>query len=112
MRKNEEWVVLSGALSKWGGKFQIDMAVEEMAELIKALMKYMRKINGSSRYDVVEEIVDVEIMIDQLKLIFVDNGVGHEHYSNVRDRKMERLKEMVGNHIFKVQQMENKNEAK
>ena len=50
------------------------MAVEEMAELTKAICKVKRAQAGAEMgaavENVVEEIADVQIMLDQLRLIF------------------------------------------
>lgn len=65
-------IVTARAVETYGGEAQIKMAVEEMSELTQALMKSFRKdvdINAV-RENIVEEIADVEIMLDQLKLIF------------------------------------------
>ena len=54
-------------MEKWGEK-QIIMVFEEMAELQKELSKNLRgKDNINS---IAEEIADVEIMIEQMKLLF------------------------------------------
>lgn len=57
-----------------GEAAQIDMAVEEMAELTKALCKVKRATPGATTTaaiaNVIEEIADVQIMLDQLRLIF------------------------------------------
>lgn len=52
-----------------GKKTEIIKAIEEMAELILELCKY---VNGDcSRYhNIAEEMADVEIMLAQLRLIF------------------------------------------
>lgn len=57
------------AIKTYGMQAQIDVAIEEMAELTKALLK-TRRVGGGSIYNVAEEIADVEIMLEQLKLIF------------------------------------------
>ena len=55
---------------------QIDIAIEEMSELIKELIKYKRTYrqdNVSSEYDfsfIIEEYADVKIMLEQLKYLF------------------------------------------
>ena len=56
------------AIDLWGENAQIDMMVEECAELIQALQK--RKRASFLRLKVAEEIADVEIMCEQMKLIF------------------------------------------
>lgn len=66
-----------------------------MSELIKVLVKYRRNINGSSLDEIIEEIVDTEIMLEQLKLIFVysfPNCVfNYDKYKELREKKLERL---------------------
>lgn len=67
---------ISGMIQKFGEDSQIDVAIEEMSELIKELIKYKRsKIHfrerqAASRDHVVEEIGDVMFMIEYLKSIF------------------------------------------
>lgn len=57
----------------YGYVAQKDMAIEEMAELIKALNKHKRAKTDDEKekaYEhIVEEIADVEIMLEQLKWI-------------------------------------------
>jgi len=56
------------ALSIWGHSSQIDMAVEEAAELIQALQHHRR--GRCTNEDVAGEIADMTIMCGQLRLIF------------------------------------------
>ena len=69
-------VVIGEMLSKFGEDSQIDVAIEEMSELIKELIKYKRsKIHSrekqaASRDNVVEELGDVMFMMEYLKRIF------------------------------------------
>jgi hypothetical protein len=61
------------ALDRWGPDLQVDMAVEEMAELTQALVKARRSgipPTEKARAAVAEEMADVEIMLEQLRLIF------------------------------------------
>lgn len=72
--------VLKNAVKSYGEDSQIDMAIEEMSELIKALLKYRRaykKGTKTSDFDyetilsnVAEETADVLITLDQLGIIF------------------------------------------
>ena len=58
------------AISKWDKEFQILMVIEEMAELTQALIKYFRgKKPFENSYNIAEEMADVEIMLEQLKII-------------------------------------------
>ena len=55
------------AVKRWGIKSQLGMLQEECAELIAAVNKYWR---GKSIDLVIDELVDVEIMIEQMRYIF------------------------------------------
>jgi len=60
--------VLERAVDTFGTVSQMIVSIEEMSELQKELCKHLR---GSDNKDAIaEEIADVEIMLDQLKLIF------------------------------------------
>lgn len=83
------------AIERWGD-LQIIVAIEEMSEVIKALTKFWRcpaeDANVSQLHDIAEEVADATIMLEQLRLMFgIDNEV-----CEVMDRKIERLKERVG----------------
>ena len=74
MTTEERRALLDRAITAYGAPAQIDMAVEEMAELTKALCKVKRATPGATTTaaiaNVIEEIADVQIMLDQLRLIF------------------------------------------
>ena len=74
MDERERRNIMTRAIQHFGETAQIDMAVEEMAELTKALCKVKRATPGATTTaavsNVIEEIADVQIMLDQLRLIF------------------------------------------
>ena len=70
---------------------QIDMAIEECSELINALCKWRRKRVDDSA--VITEIADVQIMTQQLSLMFGEEAVASES-----DRKLERLAMRIEKH--------------
>ena len=78
------------AVDLWGQPTQIDMAIEECAELIKQLSKIDRRVNGSDEYKVAEEVADVEIMMEQLRYI-----IGADKVDVVKRRKLERLLNLI-----------------
>lgn len=84
----EEYEVYSQALEKWGVKAQIGILFEEMAELQNALCKMLR--SRVSSYDVITEIADVQIMTEQMQVLF-----GIENVKEEKKRKFERLKERL-----------------
>jgi NTP pyrophosphatase (non-canonical NTP hydrolase) len=71
--KNPE--VIKEAVETYGSRAQVDMAIEEMSELTKALCKERRYEltegkHAEARANVIEEMADVTIMLAQLILIF------------------------------------------
>ena len=77
--EQREMALYEAAVEKFGEIAQIDQATEEMAELIVALNKYKRYVNfqqGDKEEilaHIAEERADVEIMLNQLHVIFGDN---------------------------------------
>lgn len=66
-----EQEVLTKALYAYGENAQITMVFEEMSELQKELCKFLRgKDDGKTIAHIAEEIADVEIMLDQMILLF------------------------------------------
>ena len=85
----DEKAVLRAAVEKWGKEAQTKMVLEEMSELQKEICKNWRGQNNED--SIAEEIADVEIVLEQLKIIFGCAGKVHAH----RIRKMKRLKERL-----------------
>ena len=86
-----ETEVLQRALDTYGYDLQIMMVLEEMSELQKELCKYLR--GKYSPANIAEEIADVEIMLEQMKMLFFCS----DEVRDVRRRKVERLKERLDN---------------
>ena len=95
---NQEFknLVIIKAVETYGGDSQVDMAVEEMSELIKALMKSRRDDVDiqESLHNIIEEIADVEIMLEQLKLIFNCFGLVEREKEFKINRLAERLERL------------------
>ena len=58
--------ILNKAIEHYGKEHQLGVAQEELSELVTAISHYKR----GREHNVAEEIADVEIMLEQLKLIF------------------------------------------
>ena len=71
MDERERRDIMLRAIHRYGEAAQIDMAVEEMAELTKAICKVKRAAPRATTTaaiaNVIEEIADVQIMLDQLR---------------------------------------------
>ncbi len=86
-----ETEVLQRALDTYGSSMQIVVMMEEMSELQKELCKNLRG-RGSIEH-IAEEIADVEIMLEQMKMLFLCA----DDVRDVRRRKVERLKVRLDN---------------
>jgi len=72
---------------KFGRNHQLDVAIEECAELIKALSKAVRGKEDDMKIS--EEVADVEVCIDQLKLFYDPTGANVALFKRF---KIERLR--------------------
>lgn len=69
---------------------QIIVAIEELSELQKELCKYLR--DKYNEENLIEEIADVEIMLDQIKLYF---NLDQNDIDKIKEQKIERTKERL-----------------
>lgn len=65
MDKDREKEICKNAINKFGAYHQLDMLIEEMAELTQSISKFKR----DKIHNVEEEVADVEIMLEQLRLM-------------------------------------------
>lgn len=77
----------AAAVEVYGKHSQLIMAMEEMAELTKELSKNIRGERNITAIS--EEIADVEIMLEQLKVIFGNRA-------EVDRKRSEKLKRLAG----------------
>ena len=92
--------VLQKAISKYGNRAQVDMAIEEMSELTKALLKYRRGYFDATaddllrmRRNIIEEAADVLITVAQVIMMYnYDNEI-----QVAVDLKVNRLRDRLGN---------------
>ena len=75
------------AWAKWGD-LQFIMIIEEPAELIKAVTKYLRNKTHENKVRIAEEVADTEIMIEQFRVMFPEMN---EIIENHKKEKLERL---------------------
>lgn len=86
MREQE---LYAKAVKLWGETAQAMMVIEECSELIKALCKIFRA--ESTDDDLIEEMVDVQITLNQLR--FIANNESRWKYW--WDYKLSRLEDML-----------------
>lgn len=83
--------VMIDALKYYGNNPQVDVAIEEMSELIKELLKNRR--GKENRSMIADEMADVYIMLEQLKFIF---GINETELKVNAEFKIQRLKNRIG----------------
>ena len=84
---NEQYELLKKAITCYGAEHQENLCIEECAELIQAINKKHRGLE----HNIIEEIADVEIMLEQLKII---NCCRADVEKN-KQEKLQRLKERL-----------------
>lgn len=82
-------------LELYGDK-QIIIAIEELSELQKELCKSLR--SNYNYGNIVEEIADVEIMLEQMKIYF---EINENEIEEMKEIKLKRTKERLGLWIVK-----------
>ena len=74
--------ILRKAIDTYGTEAQMMQCIEEMAELIQAINKYFRANTNEEMVkayiSVIEEISDVQIMLEQMRLLFGDKAVDEQ----------------------------------
>jgi len=92
----KRFYVYEKMIEKYGKKDQMLIAVEECSELQKAILKYLR--GRCNTMEVSEEMADVEIMLEQLYMIFDNN----DEVRFFKEQKIERTSKLY---------LENKNDG-
>lgn len=89
-RNDDLWVIAQDALEHFGATTQICQTMEECAELIQALNKSLRHQSDPEkvRHNVLEELADVTIMIEQMKLHFDEE----EEFDEILEAKKDKLR--------------------
>lgn len=75
--------------TKFGNDKQLIKAIEEMAELQKAISKYL--LGDKDGKDIIQEVADVEIMTEQIKLMFDC----HKEVEKIKVNKIQRMLDRI-----------------
>lgn len=85
--------VLDKAIKKYGVEKQVLVCMEEPAELIQAISKVERYPEDSTRMqDLIEEMADVTICLEYLKLIY---NIRQEELDGWINRKVKRISKKI-----------------
>ena len=91
MSINERNSKLLFIINTYGTRPQQDMAIEELSELQKAILKYRRFPNKETERDIIDEIADVSIMLEQLKIIYSCSKEVEKRIDYKIDRQIQRI---------------------
>lgn len=84
-----DFEILQEAIDRYGTDAQLKMVLEEMSELQKEICKFWRGKNN--REQIAEEVADVEIMLEQVRIIFQIEDVVDDYISQKISRLRDRL---------------------
>ena len=91
---------LDNIVTIYGDNNQVDMCIEECAELQKALLKYRRETHKGfpdtekvkeAKESIIDELADVTVMVEQMKIIYGYEAV-EERIGFKINRQMDRLR--------------------
>jgi NTP pyrophosphatase (non-canonical NTP hydrolase) len=89
----EENEILLQAIATYGENEQSRVAMEELAELIRAINKYHRAKTDEHRQNLIEEMADVYIMLHQISIMYDISGV--REIEPVINERLARLRERL-----------------
>ena len=86
--------ILKKCIDKWGANFQVELAVEEIGELVEQLGSTLKSINQYKRDRIgmerlMEEFVDVFLMMQQMR------AIDPKLFDDISEYKLKRLKERL-----------------
>ena len=99
MNKQYRIFTYKRAIEKWGVDAQMDMAQEESTELALAIRKYRRNPNDETFESLIGEIADVEIMIEQIRLIHKPTNM-NKRINEIKEYKINRLGKRLDENQF------------
>lgn len=80
------------AMARWGYDIQENILIEECCELVQAIIK--RRRHGKTK-ELLEELMDVEIMVEQIKFYY-DCMCGQlAKMEQIKTRKLHRLEQRL-----------------
>ena len=80
-------------IKKFSKPIQILKACEELGELIRAISRMGIQPTISVRRNLIDELVDVQIMLEQVMLMF---EINQDEYLKQYNFKLQRLKDFIG----------------
>ena len=93
------------AIDTYGCDNQLNRAIEEMAELIQAIIKIRRYPDDfTAKIDLAEEIADVAIMLEQLILIY-------DCHKLVDDEKESKICRLLEHLLYRTRNSDDRNQS-
>ena len=80
------------AVEKFGNTNQLRQTQEECGELVAAINHYLRDNHEDTKLELINEVADVTIMLEQLKMI-----LGEVNIQVALNVKLSKLKELINN---------------
>lgn len=88
IERNDRRTLYKDAINTFGREKQVIVAIEELSELQKELCKSLRHIGDADNLQ--EEIADVEIMLEQLRIIYDLSEIEINHWKETKLNRLHR----------------------
>lgn len=92
MTDEERSIIIFEAIKRYGDKHQALVAIEEMSELTKEILKSFNR-DENNKFNIIMEAADVLITLFQIVII---SGSNEKEFFEAVDIKLERLKNRLG----------------
>lgn len=93
VNRHDEIAICNSAIEHFGMDKQVKKSVEELTELS---LELIRELSGNgNRKNIIDEMVDVEIMLSQLKIMYLPSQTDFEEFNERRNFKLTRLKNNI-----------------
>ena len=86
------YMICKEAVNVWGASSQIGMFVEEIGEVLQAINKLSRKTDEERYNNLIEEMVDLQIMLVQMRIVY---HIPDRLWNEMMDKKKRRLRQRL-----------------
>lgn len=95
MTNKERKEALREIAEHYGRENQLEMLIEECAELIQAVQRIKHSYDGISGNNFIEELADVKVMLGQIEFLLYEDeaDIFGRCYDYKLERQLERMKE-------------------
>lgn len=91
-KRDNEDEILKKAITRWGKQMQEKIFIEEIGEVLTAWSKKDRVFNGCDEIDFIYELIDLEISLQCMKLIY---NIDKEIWNKRKEYKFHKIEKYL-----------------